>query len=60
MKTNYEVRYASNPTDAKQYDTSRLRQDFLIEKLFAADEVLLNSSLSIGLAIGCWPLAFGF
>lgn len=39
MKTNYEVRYASNPTDAKQYDTTRLRQDFLIEKLFAQDEV---------------------
>ena len=31
MKTNYEVRYASNPTDAKSYDTTRLRNDFLIE-----------------------------
>ena len=34
MKTNYEVRYASNPTDAKSYDTTRLRKDFLIENVF--------------------------
>ncbi|MBR1630791.1 MAG: 5-dehydro-4-deoxy-D-glucuronate isomerase, partial [Paludibacteraceae bacterium] len=35
MKTNYEIRYASNPVDAKTYDTARIRQDFLIEKVFA-------------------------
>ena len=28
MKTNYELRYASNPRDAKSYDTTRLREDF--------------------------------
>ena len=39
MKTNYEVRYASNPTDAKNYDTARLRKDFLIERVFAPNEV---------------------
>lgn len=36
MKTNYEIRYAAHPEDAKHYDTARLRRDFLIEKVFAA------------------------
>ena len=39
MKTNYEVRYASHPQDAKQYDTTRLRKEYLVEKVFSADEV---------------------
>ena len=39
MKTNYEVRYASNPIDAKSYDTARLRKDFLIENVFVKNEV---------------------
>ena len=39
MKTNYEIRYAAHPEDAKSYDTARLRRDFLIEKVFTADEV---------------------
>jgi 4-deoxy-L-threo-5-hexosulose-uronate ketol-isomerase len=30
--THYEVRWASNPRDAKHYDTKRLRKEFLIEK----------------------------
>ena len=34
MKTNYELRYAAHPEDAKQYDTKRIRRDFLIEKVF--------------------------
>ena len=38
MKTNYEVRYASNPTDAKSYDTTRLRKDFLIEHVPMVEE----------------------
>ena len=39
MKTNYEIRYAAHPEDAKSYDTQRIRRDFLIETVFAADEV---------------------
>ena len=39
MKTNYEIRYATNPEDARHYDTARLRRDFLVERVFAADEV---------------------
>ena len=25
MKTNYEIRYAAHPEDAKNYDTTRIR-----------------------------------
>ena len=39
MKTNSEVRYASHPQDAKHYDTAQLREHYLIEKVFTADEV---------------------
>ena len=39
MKTNYELRYAAHPEDARSYDTQRLRKDFLIEKVFSTDEV---------------------
>lgn len=37
----YEVRYATNPTDFKSYDTERLRNDFLIEKVFEKDQINL-------------------
>lgn len=37
MKTNYEIRYAAHPEDAKHYDTQRLRRDFLIEKVFGEE-----------------------
>lgn len=39
MKTNSEVRYASHPQDAKHYDTAQLREHYLIENVFTADEV---------------------
>ena len=52
MKTNYELRYASNPRDAKHYDTQRLREDFLIEKLFAADEVNMVYSMYDRVIVG--------
>ena len=37
--TNYCVRQASNPRDAKSYDTQRLRSEYLIEKIMAPGEV---------------------
>ena len=37
--TSYNVRYASNPQDAKHYTTDRLRKEFAIEKIFAPGEV---------------------
>ena len=52
MKTNYELRYAANPVDAKNYTTDRLREDFLIETLFAADEVNMVYSMYDRLVVG--------
>lgn len=34
-----EVRPGANPRDVKTYDTARLRNDFLIEKVFVEDEI---------------------
>ena len=52
MKTNYEIRYATNPEDCKHYDTARLRHDFLIERLFAADEVNMVYSMYDRIVVG--------
>ncbi len=52
MKTNYEVRYAAHPDDAKCYDTERLRRDFLIERVFAADEVNMVYSMYDRMIVG--------
>ena len=52
MKTNYEVRYAAHPRDAKGYDTARLREDFLIEKIFASDEVNMVYSMYDRMVVG--------
>ncbi len=38
QKVNYEVRYASNPTDFVSYDTERLRDEYLIQGLFVENE----------------------
>jgi 4-deoxy-L-threo-5-hexosulose-uronate ketol-isomerase len=40
-----ELRYASHPSDAKSYDTERLRKEFLIEKVFIPGEIALVYSL---------------
>ena len=53
MKTNYELRYATNPEDFKSYTTKRLRKDFLIKKLFKADEVNMVYSMYDRLIVGC-------
>lgn len=52
MKTNYELRYAAHPEDVKHYTTARLRKDFLIEKLFAADEVNMVYSMYDRMVVG--------
>nr|WP_216674055.1 5-dehydro-4-deoxy-D-glucuronate isomerase [Saccharibacillus endophyticus] len=38
--TIVENRYDSNPKDVKGFDTTRLREEFLIETLFAPDELV--------------------
>lgn len=42
---HYEVRYAANPEDFRAYDTKRIRKDFLIEGLFAADKIKMVYSM---------------
>ena len=52
MKTNYELRYAAHPDDARHYDTARLRRDFLIEQLFVQDEVCMVYSMYDRMVVG--------
>ena len=52
MKTNYEIRYAAHPEDAKSYDTKRIRRDFLIERVFAQDEVNMVYSMYDRMVVG--------
>lgn len=42
---NYELRFASHPADVKSYDTERLREEFLIEKVMIDNEISLVYSL---------------
>lgn len=48
----YELRYASHPADAKAYDTTRLRKEFLIEDLFRADDTTMVYTLYDRLIVG--------
>jgi 4-deoxy-L-threo-5-hexosulose-uronate ketol-isomerase len=43
--TNFSFRYASNPNDVKKYGTDELREQFLIESLFVANEIQLTYSM---------------
>ena len=40
-----KIRYAVHPEDVKSYDTSRLRKEFLVEKIFSPDEINLTYSM---------------
>ena len=52
MTTNYQLRYAAHPADAKSYDTSRLRGDFLIDNLFVENEVNMVYSMYDRMVVG--------
>ena len=52
MKTNYEIRYAAHPEDAKHYDTKRIRRDFLMERVFADNEVNMVYSMYDRMVVG--------
>jgi len=43
MKT--ELRYAAHPLDVKNYDTEKIRKEFLIENIFVKDEICLVYSM---------------
>lgn len=44
MSTNYESRYASSPEAVKKYDTTELRDEFLIETLMQEGKINLTYS----------------
>ena len=52
MNVKYEVRYASHPADAKNYDTKRLRGEYLVERVFVEDEINLVYTMYDRLIVG--------
>ncbi|MDR1653798.1 MAG: 5-dehydro-4-deoxy-D-glucuronate isomerase [Prevotellaceae bacterium] len=52
MKTQIEERWGTHPQDVKQYDTAQLRTEFLVEKIFEADSVLMTYTHNDRLIIG--------
>ncbi|WP_242204235.1 5-dehydro-4-deoxy-D-glucuronate isomerase [Aestuariivivens insulae] len=57
MATQYEVRYATSPQDVKAYDTNRLRNEFLIDNLFVANNInLVYSHFDRFIAGGALPV----
>lgn len=55
-----ELRTAASPRDVKHYDTTRLREEFLIDDLFQVDEIKLVYShidrIITGTAVPVKPL----
>ena len=50
------INYNNNPKDSKGYDTSRLREEFLTERLFSTDDVqMVYSHIDRVVAIGVSP-----
>ncbi len=44
-QVNYKIQTACNPQDVKNYDTQRLRDAFVMEKVMVADEINVTYSL---------------
>jgi len=52
-----DIRYNNHPEDVKSYDTKKLRERFLIEKVFEKDEILFTYSHHDRIiAGGCMPV----
>lgn len=49
---SYEVRYASHPADAKNYDTKRLRKEFLFESIMTPGQIQMVYSTYDRLIVG--------
>jgi 4-deoxy-L-threo-5-hexosulose-uronate ketol-isomerase len=52
MKIGIEERWGTHPDDVKKYDTTQLRKEFLVEKLFEPDAVLMTYTHNDRLIIG--------
>lgn len=49
---HYEVRYSNHPDDAKNYDTERLRKEFLVDKLMVPGEINMVYSMNDRYIVG--------
>ena len=57
MITNFESRFAVSPKEAKQMNTNELRENFLIDNIFSADEVkLVLSHFDRFITAGAMPI----
>lgn len=52
MHTYISTRYSNHPSDVKNYDTKQLREHFVVESLFASDEIHGVYSLNDRLIVG--------
>ncbi len=52
MRTTIEERWGTHPGDVKHYDTAQLRREFLIERVFEADAVLMTYTHNDRLIVG--------
>lgn len=58
MTTNFESRFAVSPKEAKQMNTEELRENFLINNIFSADEMkLVLSHFDRFITAGAMPIA---
>ena len=52
MKTTIEQRWSTHPEDVKYYTTKDLRREFLVEKIFSPDEIIMTYTHNDRLIIG--------
>lgn len=52
MAVNYEIRYSNHPADAKNYDTERIRKEYLVSNIMQEDEINLVYSFNDRLIVG--------
>ncbi len=52
MAMNYEIRYSNNPEDAKNYDTARIRKEFLVSNIMQEDMINLVYTFNDRLIVG--------
>ncbi|MCK4922791.1 MAG: 5-dehydro-4-deoxy-D-glucuronate isomerase [Bacteroidales bacterium] len=52
MASNYQIRYANHPDDAVNYDTQRIRDEFLADGIMKKDEINLVYSFNDRLIVG--------
>ena len=58
MTIHFEERFASHPSDVKKYDTTQLREHFLIERVMEADQIhLVYSHYDRYIAGGAVPVS---